>query len=65
MRTGDPFKWWHFEGELILLRVRWYLSYRDLEEMMGERGVVVDHTTVYRWVQRYPPSWTSGNTHWR
>jgi IS6 family transposase len=40
-----------------LLRVRWYLrhslSYRDLEEMMRKRGVHVDHTTIYRWVQRY------------
>ena len=43
----------------ILLCVRWYLryavSYRDLEEMMRERGLVVDHTTIYRWVQRYAP----------
>ena len=39
--------------------MRWYckygISYRDLEEMMGERGVAVDHTTLYRWVQRYAP----------
>jgi transposase, IS6 family len=36
--------------------VRWYaLSYRDLEEMMQERGLSVDHTTIYRWVQRYAP----------
>jgi transposase, IS6 family len=39
--------------------VRWYLryalSYRDLEEMMLERGLQVDHTTIYRWVQRYAP----------
>ena len=44
---------------MILLCVRWYcrygISYRDLEEMMGERGVGVDHTTLYRWVQRYAP----------
>ena len=44
--------------------MRWYcrygVSYRDLEEMMTERGVPVDHTTIYRWVQKYPPlSWTS------
>ena len=31
------------------------LSYRDLEQMMGERGVSVDHSTIYRWVQRYAP----------
>ncbi len=56
---GGEFKWRHFAGELILLCVRWYckygISYRDLEEMMGERGVAVDHTTLYRWVQRYAP----------
>jgi len=53
VRTANPFKWRHFEGEIILLCVRWYLryalSYRDLEEMMQERGLLVDHTTVYRW----------------
>ena len=56
---GGEFKWRHFAGEVILLCVRWYcrygISYRDLEEMMGERGVGVDHTTLYRWVQRYAP----------
>jgi len=53
------FKWRHFEGEVILWGVRWYckygMSYRELEEMMGERGIKVDHTTLYRWVQRYAP----------
>jgi transposase, IS6 family len=51
------FKWRHYESEIILLCVRWYLryslSYRDLEEMMNERGLSVDHTTIYRWVQAY------------
>src|SRR3954469_15357568 len=55
----SPFKWRHFEPTVILLCVRWYcrysLSYRDLEEMMRERGLSVDHTTVFRWVQRYAP----------
>ncbi|WP_083815224.1 IS6 family transposase [Ktedonobacter racemifer] len=54
-----PFKWRHFEAEIILLCVGWYLrfslSYRDLEEIMQERGLRVDHTTIYRWVQRYAP----------
>jgi transposase, IS6 family len=54
-----PFKWRHFEPTIILLCVRWYcryqLSYRDLEEMMRERGLSLDHTTVWRWVQRYAP----------
>ena len=40
-----------------MLAVRWYLryglSYRDVEELLAERGIVVDHITVYRWVQRF------------
>jgi transposase, IS6 family len=58
---SDPslFKWRHFEADIILCAVRWYLryalSYRDVEELMRERGVWVDHTTVFRWVQRYAP----------
>jgi transposase, IS6 family len=59
MDTSNPFKWRHFQSEIILLCVRWYLryplSYRDLEEMMLERGLHVDHTTIYRWVQHYAP----------
>jgi transposase, IS6 family len=58
---SDPalFKWRHFEADIILCAVRWYLryalSYRDVEELLRERGVWVDHTTVYRWVQRDAP----------
>ena len=59
MISDSPFKWRHFEGQIILLCVRWYLryclSYRDLEDMMAERGLQVDHTTIYRWVQQYAP----------
>src|SRR5438128_2655036 len=59
MNQQNPFKWRHFEAEIVLLCVRWYLryslSYRDLAEMMRERGLQVDHTTIYRWVQRYAP----------
>jgi transposase, IS6 family len=55
----DIFKWRHYESEIILLCVRWYLRYalshRDLEKMMNERGISVDHTTIYRWVQAYAP----------
>jgi len=55
----SDFKWKHFTGEIILGCVRWYckygISYRDLEEMMQKRGVEVDHTTLYRWVQQYVP----------
>lgn len=55
----NDFKGRHFTGEVILWAVRWYcrygISYRDLEEMLSERGIDVDHTTIYRWVQRYAP----------
>lgn len=59
MSHPSPFKWRHFEAEFMLLCVRWYvrspLSYRDLEEMMAERGLQVDHPTLYHRVQRYAP----------
>lgn len=59
IQNRSSFKWRHYEPAIILLCVRWYcryqLSYRDLEEMMNERGLSVDHTTVWRWVQRYAP----------
>ena len=59
MTEQKPFKCRHFEAEIILLCVRWYLryalSYRDGEEMMAERGLYVDHTTISRWVQRDAP----------
>src|SRR6202790_2042691 len=48
-----------FQSEIIELCVRWYLtyrlSYRDLVEMLAERGVIVSHTSIYRWVQQYVP----------
>ena len=53
------FKCRHFEKEIILLNVRWYLayplSYRNLEEMAEERGYSVDHSTINRWVIKYSP----------
>ena len=53
------FKGSHFEKEIILWGVRWYvaypISYRQLEEMMGERGVTVDHSTLNRWFIKYAP----------
>ncbi|MFC3461448.1 IS6 family transposase [Massilia haematophila] len=56
---SDLFKGRHFEQEIIILCVRWYLryklSYRDLVEMMAERGLPIAHTTILRWVQRYAP----------
>jgi transposase-like protein len=48
-----------FPPDVIVLAVRWYLrfslSYRDVEELLAERGIEVDHTTIYRWVQRFTP----------
>lgn len=53
------FKWRHYQSDIILLCVRWYLkyplSYRNLEEMMAERGLPVVHTTIMRWVIQYSP----------
>jgi transposase-like protein len=53
------FKGRHFKYDIIIWAVRWYckygISYRDLEEMLVERGVEVDHSTIYRWVQYYAP----------
>jgi transposase, IS6 family len=53
------FRWRHFPDDIIILALRWYLryslSYRDLEEILAERCVEVDHTTVWRWVNRYAP----------
>ena len=48
-----------FSPEVIMVAVRWYLryglSYRDVEELLAERGVAVDHVTVFWWVQRFTP----------
>src|SRR5260370_29129344 len=53
------FKWRQTEPALILCAVRWYLRYslslRDVEELLEDRGLEADHTTVWRWVQRYGP----------
>ena len=62
-RSGNDqielFKRCHFDSTLIILCVRWYLtyklSYRDLVAIMAERNVDVAHTTILRWVQRYVP----------
>ena len=59
MTTARAFRGFRFPAEVILWAVRWYLqfpiSYRDLERMLADRGVEVDHTTMYRWVQRFAP----------
>ena len=59
MAQGKDFKGRQFTAEVILWAVRWYLmfpiSYRDLELMLQDRGVAVDHTTLFRWIQAYAP----------
>src|SRR6187551_2006794 len=58
-RSKDDFKGRHFEAPLILQAVSWYLryflSYRDIEELFRERGLAVDHSTLNRWVLTYAP----------
>ena len=53
------FKGRHFKDVIILMSVRWYLayplSYRHIEELMAERGVDIDHSTINRWVIKYAP----------
>ena len=55
----NPFRGRYFPRDIILWAVRWYckygISYRELQEMLAERGVNVDHSTIYRRVQRYAP----------
>ena len=61
MRKSRPalFKWRHFEPAVITCAVGWYLrfslSYRNVEELLTERGFPADHTTIWRWVQCYAP----------
>lgn len=60
MTEQPPFRWRHFHSEIILLCVRWYAApmrsaTASLQEMMVERGLAVDHTTIFRWVQHYAP----------
>jgi transposase-like protein len=56
---SSAFKGFRFPPEIIVLALRWYLryglSYRDVEELLAERGIEVDHVTIYRWVQRFTP----------
>ena len=55
----SSFAGFRFPPDVITLAVRWYLryalSYRDVEELLAERGIEVDHVTIYRWVQRFTP----------
>ena len=57
--SRSAFAGFRFPSDVIVLAVRWYLrfglSYRDVEELLAERGIQVDHVTIYRWVQRFTP----------
>ncbi|MGH0498939.1 IS6 family transposase [Bacillus wiedmannii] len=59
MKKPVEFKWKHYQPDIILLTVRWYLryslSFRNLVEMMEERGLSIAHTTIMRWVHQYGP----------
>src|SRR5262245_52526024 len=56
---GSAFAGFRFPSDVIVLAVRWYLrfglSYRDVEELLAERGIEVDHVTIHRWVRRFSP----------
>jgi transposase, IS6 family len=56
---SSAFAGFRFPPEVITLAVRWYLrfglSYRDVEELLAERGIEVDHVSIFRWVQRFTP----------
>ena len=55
--SRSSFAGFRFPPDVITVTVRWYLryglSYRDVEELLAERGITVDHVTIYRWVQRF------------
>jgi transposase-like protein len=59
MSKPSAFKWKHYQPEVIMLMVRWYLrynlSFRDLVEMMEESGLSISHTTIMRWVHQCGP----------
>ena len=59
MKRRNPFKRHRFPQEIILLAVRWYcrypLSYQDVVDLLAERGVTLDRSTIFRWVQKFGP----------
>ena len=77
MEKESIFKWKHYQPDIIVVTVRWYLRYnlslRDLVEMMEERGLSLAHTTIMRWVHQYGSAlnewirkhWKSTNDSWR
>jgi len=66
---GSAFAGFRFPPAVIVVAVRWYLrfglSYRDVEELLAERGIQVDHVTIYRWVLRFTPLLTDAARPWR
>ena len=64
----DLFKGRHFDQEIIVLCIRWYLTFklssRDLVQMMAERGITLSHTTILRWVQQYFPEFEKRWNHY-
>jgi transposase-like protein len=66
MTDARVFRGFRFPAEVILWTVRWCLqfpvSYRDLERMLADRGVAADHTTMYRWVERFAPECESASS---
>ena len=60
---GMKFSGRHFPKDIILTTIRWYLryklSYRDIEELIAERGIDVDHSPINRWVVKYAPLWVT------
>ncbi len=64
MNPSSPFKWRHYQSEVILVWVRGYLSYplsyRQVAEMVNERGLDIHHTTMFRSVQEYSPEIDKG-----
>ena len=66
---SSAFKGFRSPAKIIVVAVRWYLrfglSYRGVEELLAERGIEVDHVTVYRWVQRFTPLVVDATRPWR
>jgi IS6 family transposase len=64
VQAPSAFAGFRFPPDVIVLAVRWYLrsglSYRDLEELLAERGIEVDHVTLFRWVHRFTPELIEG-----
>ena len=67
--SKDPFRGYRFPRGIILCAVRWYcrygLSYRDVGDLLAERGIEVDASTIYRWVRKFGPEIAKrSHKHW-